>query len=285
MGALMTKPTKEQIQKFYSDALERCLEAFARLDEKEWNKKASDQGTAKDHLASLVGTFENETLPETRQVMAGQPVRLEGFESRADTLRFRQESARKVKDLPPAQLLDRLRAAVGEHLAMLETLGEADLDRPMQSPAWDRPGTLRDVFFASYLFLASQYQEIRRVNKKKIPHWVEASPPEHVQYHMSRIFHYMPLIFRSDRAQDMEATYLFNMEGAGQWSIRIANGKAESVDGAPEQYDIELKTKPELWLDLSTGELNPVFAIATRKVHLGGNPALAMKLAPLFSVE
>jgi putative sterol carrier protein len=104
---------------------------------------------------------------------------------------------------------------------------------------------------------------------------------------MSRLFHYMPLIFRSDRAEDMKATYLFNMEGpaGGQWSIQIAQGRADSSDGAPESHDTEVKTKPETWIDLSNGDINPAFAIMTRKVHLGGNAGLAMKLSTLFSVE
>ncbi len=285
--AVLTKPSKEQIIQYYGLALKRCVEAFAELDEKEWAKKASDEWTAKEHLAHLVGAHQEEGLVLTRQALAGEPARVPGFQRREDLMSFREASMRKVRDLSVPELLERMKAGFGEHLAMLESLSNADLDRPANSPAWDRPGTLRDLFFASYLFLASQYQEIRRVNKKKLPHWVEASTPEQVRYHMDRIFHYMPLIFRSDRAQDMQATYLFTMEGegGGQWSIRIAAGKAESADGPADPFDSEVRTKPELWLDLSSGDLNPPIAIMTRKVKLGGNPGLAMKLSSLFSAQ
>jgi len=52
---------------------------------------------------------------------------------------------------------------------------------------------------------------------------------------MSRIFHYMPLIFRSDRGGDMTATYVFTMEGegGGQWSVKIAEGRADSKTAPP----------------------------------------------------
>jgi hypothetical protein len=284
MSGLMT-PTKEQIKEFYAGALQRSLDAYAKLDEKEWGKKASDEGTAKDHLAQLVGTMEAETLPITRQALAGEKPHVPGFDKRGDMIPFRAACAKAVAHLSPPELLQRMQKAFGEHLAMLDSLSEADLDKPAMSPAWDRPGTIRDLFFASYLFLPGQYQDIRKVNKKKLPHWIEASTPDQVSYHMGRIFHYMPLIFRSDKGADMQATYLFTMEGAGQWGLQIAGGRADALDGAPEKHDIEIEARPENWIDLTTGELNPVWAITTRKVKIGGNAGLAMKLSDLFSAQ
>ena len=286
---LMT-PTKEQIKEFYSRALQRSLDAYAKLDEKEWSKKASDQGTAKDHLAQLVGTMEAETLPATRQALAGEKVNIPGFEKRADMLPFRIASMKAVNGLSVAELLQRMQKAFSEHLALLDGLSESDLDKPAMSPAWDRSGTIRDLFFGAYLFLPGQYQEIRRVNKKKLMHWIEDSTPDQVNYHMGRLFHYMPLIFRSDKGADLKATYLFTMEGegGGQWNVAIANGRADSGDGTPAAGpDIEIKTKPESWIDLSTGDLNPVTAVIPPfgKVKLSGSLPLAMKLSELFSSE
>lgn len=280
-------PTKDEIKEYYGQALQRCIDAFSRLDDKEWSKKASDEWTAHEHLAHLVITQEVETVPLTKQALAGEPANIPGFEKREDMVPFRNKTLEQVRDVPVPDLLKRLEEAFGEHIRMLDGLSEADLDKPANSPAWDRPGTVRDLFCAGYLFLPSQYQEIRRVAKKKLPHWIEASNSDQVHYHMDRIFHYMPLIFNREEGGDMEATYQFTMEGdgGGQWSIKIGNGRAESSDGPAESFDAEVKTKPELWMDLSQGDLNPVWAITTRKVQLGGNPALAMKLSSLFSAD
>lgn len=285
MGGLM-QPNRQQIVQYYRQALQRCLDTFALLDEKEWGKKASDHWTAKEHLAHLVSTHEQETLVLTRQALAGEPASIPGFEKREDMLPFRQKNMEALRDLPVSELLKRFRQGFEEHMALMEGLSEADLDKPAMSPGWDRPGKLRDLFFASYLFLPSQYQDIRKVAKKKLPHWVEASSPDEINFHLGRTFHYMPLIFWSSKGADMKATYLFTMEGqgGGQWSVQVADGQARAADGPPQSADLEFKTKPHLWMDLSRGDLNPMFAIATRKVHLGGNPALAMKLSELFSV-
>lgn len=280
------KPSKEEIKEFYSAALHRCLDGFARLDEGEWKKKV-EKWTAKDHLANVVGAQEDQALPLTRQAIAGEPPHIPGFEKREDAVAFHQACVDNRRDVPASELLARMKAAFEEHLRILDGLSEGDLDRPAASPGWDRPGTIRDLFHASYLFLPDQYQQIRKVAKKKLPHWIEASSPEQVHYHLDRVFHYMPLIYWSSRGGDQNTTYLFTMEGpgGGQWTVHTHDGRADSADGAPERFDVELRTKPEVWMDLATGDQNPIMAITLRKVHLSGNVALAMKLDSLFSVE
>jgi len=280
------KPTKEQIREYYGQALQRCLEAFSKLDDREWGKKVNGW-TAREALANLVGTHIKETMTLTSQALAGEPQHVEGFDNRGQMTAFREQTMKEFRDKPVSELLNMLKDNFEAHLKILDSLSEADLDKPALSPTWDRTGTVRDLFFASYLFLPAQYQDIRKVAKKKVPHWVESSTPDQVNYHMGRIFHYMPLIFRSDKSGDLKATYVFNMEGegGGQWTVKIADGRADSEDGASDPFDLELKTKPELWIDLSTGELNAAWAIMTRKVQLGGNAGLAMKLNELFSAE
>lgn len=279
------KPTKEQIKQYYSQALQRCLESYARLDEKEWGRKASPRWTAKDYLAHLVVTQEMEGL--IQQALAGQPGELPGFDGRESINDYNERLLDRARDLPAGELMGRFGAAYERRIQLLDTLSESDLDKPASNPQWDRPGTVRDLFFASYLHLPGHYQDIRRAAKKKLPHWAETAAPEEVHFQMDRIFHFMPLIFWSSRGADMTATYLFTMEGqgGGQWSVHIGDGKAEAQDGAVESFDMELRTRPELWIDLSNNDLNPMWAITTRKVHLGGNAGLAMKLGHLFQVS
>ncbi len=281
------KPTKEQIKQHYSQALRRCLDSYARLDDKEWSKKASDRWTAKDYLAHLVVTQEEQAGRLLQQALTGEPGQLPGFNGREAINEYNEGLLATVRDLPVSELMARFRAVFEVGLETLEGLSEAELDKPASNPEWDRPGTVRDLFFASYLHLPGHYQDIRRAAKKKLPHWMEAGSPEEVHFQLGRIFHFMPLVFWPSRGGDMKATYLFNMEGegGGQWALHIAAGKAEAQDGAPESFDMELRTKPKLWIDLSHNDLNPMWAITTGKVHLGGNRGLAMKLGTLFEVS
>ena len=281
------KPTKDELARQYRQALQRSLDAFAKLDDKEWAKKASDHWTAKEHLGHLATNMEAELLVITRQTLAGEPPNVPGFEKPDDAIPFYTRALDGVRDLDAAELRDRMKSAFETHISMLEGVDEETLDRPALSPAWTREGTVRDLFSAGYGFLAQQYQEMRRVNKKKLPHWLDGGPPERVNFHLDRVFNYMALIFRGDRAEDMQAIYLFTMEGpgGGQWRLKMSNGRAECEDGAGFEHDVEIKTKPEHWMDLGSGDLNPPMAIMTRKVKLGGNAGLAMKLSGLFGGE
>jgi hypothetical protein len=281
------KPTKEQIKQYYSQAVKRCLESFALLDDREWDKKASGGWTAGDYLAHMVITQEEEHHHLLQQALAGQPGTLPGYDQREDINDFNERQLAKLDGVSIEELLERLKSSCEADLALLDSLSEADLDKPASSPGWDRPGTVRDIFFSAYLHLPGHYQDIRRVAKKKLPHWMEAGTPEEVHFQLDRIFHFMPLTFWSERGADMEATYLFNMEGpgGGKWALKIGGGKAEAEEADPGSFDVEVRTKPELWIDLTTNELNPVWAITTRKVQLGGNSSLAMKLGPLFQVN
>src|SRR5206468_4608879 len=98
MGVLV-RPTKDQIKIFYSQALDRCVEAFSRLDEKDLGKKASDEWTAKQHLAHLASTCEDEELPLTRQALAGEAPNVPGFERRDQQMTFREAGVRKLGDI------------------------------------------------------------------------------------------------------------------------------------------------------------------------------------------
>ena len=90
------KPTKEQIKQYYSQALQRSLESYARLDEKEWGKKASSRWTAKDYLAHLVVTQEREGL--IQQALAGQPGEIPGFDGRESINDYNERLLDGVRD-------------------------------------------------------------------------------------------------------------------------------------------------------------------------------------------
>src|ERR1700693_4805361 len=97
-------PTKDQITNFYSRALQRSLDAYAKLDDKEWDKKASDLGTAKDHLAQLVATMEAESIPVTKAAIEGHAPSIPGFEKRSDVISFRVASAKALSGLSALEL-------------------------------------------------------------------------------------------------------------------------------------------------------------------------------------
>src|SRR3972149_5928034 len=123
------KPTKEQIREYYTQALGRCLEAYSRLDDKDWSKKASDRWTAKDYLAHLVVSQEDEANLLARQALAGEPGHVPGYEHREQINDYNERMLETVRRLSTSELLARMTAAFEEHLSLLDGLSESDLDK------------------------------------------------------------------------------------------------------------------------------------------------------------
>jgi putative sterol carrier protein len=80
----------------------------------------------------------------------------------------------------------------------------------------------------------------------------------------------------------MNNSYLFDIEGAGQWLVSLTDGAIDVSEGAGEA-DTTITTSEENFLAISRGELNPTSAYMTGKLKIKGDMGAAMKLQKLFS--
>ena len=79
----------------------------------------------------------------------------------------------------------------------------------------------------------------------------------------------------------MNNSYLFDVEGAGQWVVSVDDGKVSVSEGAGEA-DTTITTSEESFLAITRGELNPTSAYMTGKLKIKGDMGAAMKLQKLF---
>jgi hypothetical protein len=282
--------TKETRLACYSAALRRCLDAFSQLNDDDWQCRLRRlPWSARDYLAHLVTNQEMEILPMTSQNIAGQPVEIAGLASRTDLNEFNERCLASVRDVSPQELLPRLQPAFQAHIDMLKGLSEEDLQRPGYTPSVGQQGTIAHMFTIGFLHLILHYQDIRRIirRRRRLPHWMEVSPPDEIREALSQAFAIMPLFYWPERGGDLRATYLFDLEGegGGQWHLVIAEGQCSAHEGAPAKADIEFHTKPADWIDLQTKELNPLWAVLTRRLRLRGKRALALRLDSLFQIS
>lgn len=77
--------------------------------------------------------------------------------------------------------------------------------------------------------------------------------------------------------KSFNGTLKFDCGDAGV--IVLADGTASTID---RDTDCTLKLSPENLQSLLKGKLNPMMALATGKLKLSGNPAIAMGLAKLL---
>ena len=79
----------------------------------------------------------------------------------------------------------------------------------------------------------------------------------------------------------MNNSYLFDIEGAGQWKVAVADGKVDVTEGGGEA-DTTISTSEETMMAVIRGEQNPTTAYMTGKLKIKGDMGSAMKLQKLF---
>ena len=83
------------------------------------------------------------------------------------------------------------------------------------------------------------------------------------------------------RTAGMHNSYLFDIEGAGQWFVNVADGSIEVNDGSGDA-DCTISTSEENFMKIVSGEQNPTTAYMTGKLKIKGDMGAAMKLQKLF---
>jgi putative sterol carrier protein len=79
----------------------------------------------------------------------------------------------------------------------------------------------------------------------------------------------------------MNNSYLFDVEGAGQWTVRVGDGGVSVTEGA-ENADVTISASEDTFQRIANGEQNATTAYMTGKLKVKGDMGAAMKLQKLF---
>jgi putative sterol carrier protein len=86
----------------------------------------------------------------------------------------------------------------------------------------------------------------------------------------------------SSKTEGMNNSYVFDIDGAGVWTVRVADGAIAVAEGAEDGVDATITTSEEAFQKIVAGELNPTTAYMTGKLKLKGDMGAAMKLQKIF---
>jgi putative sterol carrier protein len=79
----------------------------------------------------------------------------------------------------------------------------------------------------------------------------------------------------------MSNSYLFDIEGEGQWLVDVRDGAITVTPGGGEA-DATITTSGETFEKIVAGEQNPTTAYMTGKLKIKGDMGAAMKLQKIF---
>jgi putative sterol carrier protein len=85
----------------------------------------------------------------------------------------------------------------------------------------------------------------------------------------------------SSKTAGMTNSYVFDIEGAGQWTVEVDDGAVSVSDGVKDA-DVTISTSQETFEKIVAGEQNPTSAYMTGKLKIKGDMGAAMKLQKLF---
>ena len=94
-------------------------------------------------------------------------------------------------------------------------------------------------------------------------------------------FESLPTRADASKTAGMSNTYLFDIEGAGQWVVAVQDGAVSVTEGTGEA-DTTITTSEESFMAIVRGEQNPTTAYMTGKLKIKGDMGAAMKLQKLF---
>jgi putative sterol carrier protein len=79
----------------------------------------------------------------------------------------------------------------------------------------------------------------------------------------------------------MNASYVFEIDGAGVWTVRVDDGKVAVSQGGGDA-DATISASEETFERIVDGDLNPTSAYMTGKLKVKGDMGAALKLQKLF---
>ena len=91
------------------------------------------------------------------------------------------------------------------------------------------------------------------------------------------------LASRADKSKTagMNNSYLFDIDGAGQWKVDVDDGNVSVSEGGGDA-DAVISASEETFRKIIAGEQNPTSAYMTGKLKVKGDMGAAMKLQKLF---
>ena len=98
---------------------------------------------------------------------------------------------------------------------------------------------------------------------------------------VQEFFDALPAKVDPDKTAGMNNSYVFDVEGAGEWTVSVTDGAVSVAEGAADA-DCTISASEETLMKIASGEANATTAYMTGKLKIKGDMGAALKLQKLF---
>lgn len=95
-------------------------------------------------------------------------------------------------------------------------------------------------------------------------------------------FESLPSRANGKTAEGVDASYVFAIDGAGTWTVKVENGKVAVSEG-DQGGDCTISTSEATFEKIVDGRQNPLTAYVTGKLKVSGDLNAAMKLKEVLA--
>ena len=99
---------------------------------------------------------------------------------------------------------------------------------------------------------------------------------------VKEFFEQLPGRVDMSKTAGMTNTYVFDIAGAGTWTVSVQGGRVDVREGDSGGGDVTISSSAEHFERIVNGEQNPTTAYMTGKLKVKGDVGAAMKLQKLF---
>ena len=93
----------------------------------------------------------------------------------------------------------------------------------------------------------------------------------------------LPEKVQPEAVEGVSTLFHFDVEGSGQYTVQINDGKMDVSDGLTGEPSCKVATSAENFSKLISGDLNPMMAMMTGKLKIS-NPGEMLKYAKMFGL-
>jgi putative sterol carrier protein len=94
-------------------------------------------------------------------------------------------------------------------------------------------------------------------------------------------FDSLPARADADKLAGVSNSYLFDIDGEGQWLVDVRDGGVTVAEGTGDA-DVTITTSSDTFAEIVAGQQNPTTAYMTGKLKIKGDMGAALKLQKLF---
>ncbi len=262
---------------------------FSQLNMKAWDKPVkagSKEWTLHEtvaHLCALSGAG----LESIRSTLRGEPYTFDGLTDRYHFVAYNRHGIDEHLSLPMQELCAEFLNILNQTAFIARTLQPDQVELASEMPIYNRPVKIVEAM-SIIMFHAGLHHSAQVAEPAGLPPLWKQLYPEIRHRVIGRVMRALSLLYRYDLGGNLQASFVFEMEGpgGGSWHVDVSPEATSSTEGIATHPSLTFHmNKTDVFCQLMTGRLNLPLTLLRGGLKLRGDLRLFPRFGSLFSVD